>query len=258
MVLLGQLKLADSHGNPVLQGRPLRNRFSRQSGTDLRKDPGIAKGASADHQAVSPGPFGAAKGRFRTGNIAIGNHGYGQLLLHLPNGIPVRNAGIELTSGAPVNGDHGRAAVFHPSGKIQHVDAPLVPAQAALDCHWHRNRPHHGFHNSSRQLRITHQSGAIPGIGDLRHGAAHIDVQKITAGNLQGQPGPLCHGSRVIAEYLGSADASGILTQKLCGFLVLVDQCPGGNHLRHRYPRPQLGADGPEGPVRHTGQGGKE
>ena len=153
---------------------------------------------------------------------------------------------------------HGCAAVLHPLGKVQHVDAALVPAQAALDGDRHVHRLSHRFHDLSRQLRSTHQAAAVAGIGHLGHGAAHVNVQKVTAGNFQSQHRRLGHDLRVVAEYLRAADAARIFSQELGAFLVLIHQRPGGYHLRHGHIRSQLRADGSESPIRNPRHGGEE
>ena len=258
MILLRQLKLFHSHRDAVCQAGTSGVFSPMKCCPDLLKNPGVAKDAAPDHQAVGPGALQAANRRVSIRDIAVGNHRDRQLLLDLVNHIPVGSAGIEHTAGAPVDGYHGRAAVLHSFGKVQHVDAALVPAKAAFHGDRDIHRLHHRFHDFPRQLRGTHQTAAVAGIGHLGHGTAHVDVQKITAGDFQRQHRGPGHDLRVVAENLRAADAAFVFPKELDAFLVLIHQRPGGHHFRHGHVRSQPGADGAEGPVRDPGHGGKE
>ena len=210
VVLLRQLKLLHSHCDPVFETRPL-VALPSHSRLDLRKDPGIAKGTAAHHNAVCAGSLQAFHGSLPVGDIAVGDHRDVQLIFYLVNGVPVSHAGIEHGFGSAVDGDQVSACLLHPSGKIQIIEVSLVPAQAAF----HRHRYVHRFFNScddlSCQFRGPHQAGAVTVVGDLRHRAAHVDIDKITAGDLQRQLSAPGHDLGIVAENLGTADAAGIL-----------------------------------------------
>ena len=258
MVFLGKLKLPHRHRQPVFETGASGVFLPGEGGVDLLKNPGVAEHTAADHQSVRAGAFQAPYRRLAAGNIPVGNDGDGQLLLDLADGVPVGGAAVEHTPGAPVYRHHGRTAVLHAPGKVQHVDAALVPAQAAFNRDGHVHRFDHGLHDLPRQLRRAHQAAAVAVVRNLGHGAAHVDVQKITAGNFQRQPRPLRHGVRVVAENLCAADAARIFPKQFGAFGIPVHQRPGGHHFRHGDPRPQFGADGAESPVRDPGHGRKE
>ena len=258
VILLRQPELLQSHGNAVGKAGTARIILSIQRCPHFLKNPGVTEYAASDHQAVGPCAFQAAHCRVPAANIAVGNDRNRQLLPDLVNHIPVGDAGIEHTAGAPVDGHHGRAAVLHAFGEVQHIDAALVPAKAALDSDRHVHCLHHRFDNIPCQLRGAHQAAAIAGIRDFRHGTAHVDVQKVTAGDFQRQYRTLRHDLRVIAKNLRAADAALVLSQQLGALFVLIHQRPGGHHLCHGHIRSQPGADGSKSPVRNPRHGGQE
>ena len=59
VILSGQLQLPYRHIDPLCQRRALRYGFSFQRSLDLREDPRISKGGSADHNAVGTGTLQA-------------------------------------------------------------------------------------------------------------------------------------------------------------------------------------------------------
>ena len=152
-----------------------------------------------------------------------------------------------------MDGDHGRTVVLHPLGKIQHIDGALVPTQTAFYRHRHIHRLDNSGKNFSCQLRSAHETAAITGIGDFGHGATHIDVQKITAGDLKSQSCTLGHHIRVVAKDLRAAKTSLVLLEQCGAFLILVHQRPGGHHFRDRDICTQLSTHRAERQIRHAG-----
>ena len=148
---------------------------------------------------------------------------------------------------------HGCATIFHALGKVQHIDAALIPAKTAFD----RDRYIHCFHNSLDdlpcQLRCTHQAAAIAGIGNLGHGTAHININKITAGDIQSKLRTFGHDLRIITKDLSAAHTGICLTKQCCAFLIFIAQGTGRNHLCDRKLGAKLRADIAERPVGHTG-----
>ena len=170
--------------------------------------------------------------------------------------IPVGNAGVEHASGSAVDGDGLRAIILHPGSKVQHIHIPLVPAQTALNGHRNLHRITHRPNNPAGQLRLLHQAAAVAVLGDFGHGTSHVDINKITAGNLCGHHSGLRHNGRIVAENLRTAD-TGIPFQQSPAFLILIHQRPAGHHFGHGHAGTHLCTDGPECQIRHTRHGRK-
>ena len=79
-----------------------------------------------------------------------------------------------------------------------------------------------------------------------------------SSGDLQRQSGSFRHDGRVIAENLSAAEAAFILPQELSALLILIHQCPGGYHFRHRHTGTKLRTDSAVGPVGNSGHGSQE
>ena len=147
------------------------------------------------------------------------------------------------------------AVVLEDLGQFHHIDAAPVPAQSGFHRHRHIHGVSHRPDNAPSQSRVLHQGAAVAVVDDFGHGAAHIEIEKITAGVGQGQFGSLGHDLRIVAENLCATQACRRFFQKADAFFILIDQGTGGHHLRHRHRRPHPGADGPEGQIRDAGHG---
>ena len=158
-----------------------------------------------------------------------------------------------------MDGHGGHPHILHAPGKLHTVDGALVPAQTEF----HGDRlaggpPHHGGGHSGSLLRVLHQGGAIPGPGDFGHGTAHVDVDDVRPGLLQGQGSALLHGGLVAAENL---DGTGVLSlaqgEEGGGLFISIAQGLGADHLGDGVTAGQLPAYGAEGHVgdpRHGSQ----
>ena len=109
---------------------------------------------------------------------------------------------------------HGRRpGRFHELRQLRRVAAALVPALAHLHRHRHGNGLHDRLHDPRGPFRVAHEGAAVAVVHDLRHRAAHVDVEKIRAGQLQRKGRSLRHHGRFVPEDLRAADAAVRLTQ---------------------------------------------
>ena len=148
----------------------------------------------------------------------------------------------------------GHAGGLQRFGKLHAVAAAHVPAPAELGGDGDVYGFHHSLHNAAGLLRVFHQRGAVAVVDDLCHGAAHVDVDDVRPGVLQGDLGGLRHADGVAAEDL---HRRGMLTGKLlqqgkCLFIAIA-QGLGGDQLRDGVTRAQLGTDLAEGHIGHAG-----
>ena len=107
-----------------------------------------------------------------------------------------------------------------------------------------------------RLVRVPHQARAVPGVGHLGHGAAHVDVDEVRPGHLVGDGGRLLHAHQVAAEDLGGG---GVLPlpqlEQGNGLFILKAQGLGTDHFGTGQPCPLLPADGAERQVCHPAMG---
>ena len=249
LVLGGQFKLTHGGVAPLGQGREGRNGPPVYGGLGLLEDPGVAEDTPGNHNPVCPGVAEDTRGILAGEDVSVGDDGDGQGLFHSPNPVPVGGAGIHLHLGPPVEGDGGDPQVLQALGQFQADDVSLVPAQA----HFHGDGDLAGsFPNGLRHpagfVQVPEQAGAVPVVGDLGDGAAHVDVDDIWVGHLPHNGGALLHTGQVAAKDL---HACWMLVfpqpHQGQGLLVLVAQGLGAHHLRYGIARPQLPADGPKG-----------
>ena len=243
---------------PLGKRRLGRDGLARDGSVGLPEKPGVSEDAPADHTEVRAGILQDV-GRVLPGeDIAVCGDGDLHRLLHFPDDVPVGPAGVHLHPGAAVDADGVRPGAFQSAGKVHGVDAAPVPALAEFHRHGHGNSFLHRLHDPSRQGRVLHEGGAVPGLHDLAHGTAHVDIQNVRAGELQCQLCPLGHDLRLVAEDLHGPGA--FLRQAVeqgFGLLVPVHQGLGGDHLRGAQRRPFPAAEGAEGKVRHPRHGGQ-
>ena len=245
--------LTDGRIHPLAERRQRRFSLSGDRGVGLREEPGVAEGAAADHAQVRAGVAQDVRG-VRTGeDIAVGDDGDGDGCLDSADDVPVRPARVHLRPRAPVHRDRGGPGGFTDFGEFHRVDAAAVPAFAELDGHGPVRRAAYGLDDAPGQVRITHQGRAVPGPDDLAHGAAHVDVQNVRAGERERHGRRLRHDLRLVTEDLrgGRVLVFGHIEQGL-GLLVPVDQRLRADHLRRGQGRALRPAEGAEGKVRHA------
>ena len=246
------------HGgvHPLRKRRRRRDGLAGDSGVCLPEEPGVAEGAPAHGAEIRSG-VAQDVGRVLAGeNVPVCDDGDLHRLLDLADDVPVRLAGVHLYPGAAVDAESVRPGALQHPGKFHRVHAAPVPALAEL----HRDGDGHGLlhrlHDLPGQLRRAHQGGAVPGFHDLPHGAAHVDVQELRAGELQRHGRGLGQHLRLVAEELHRQGA--LLRQAVeqgLGLFVPVAERPGGDHLRDGKGGALLPAEGAEGEVRHSRHG---
>ena len=97
-----------------------------------------------------------------------------------------------------------------------------------------------------------------PALGHLGHRAAHVDVDDVRPGLLQGQGGPLFHTGLVAAKDLdGGGPFPRPQLQQGGGLFIPIAQGLGADHLSDGVAAGQLPAHGAEGQVGHPGHGGQ-
>ena len=193
------------------------------------------------------------------GDVAVGRHRDGDGLLDRADDVPVGLAGVHLHAGAPVHRQGRRAGLLGHAGEGHGVDAAPVPALAELHRHRHADALAHRLDDARGALHIAHQGRAVPGLDDLAHGAAHVDIHDLRAGERQRQGRGLGHDLRLMAEDL---HRGGMLPLRQVaesfGLFVPVAQGAGGDHLRGGQGGALLPAEGAEGEIRHPRHGGQQ
>ena len=103
-----------------------------------------------------------------------------------------------------------------------------------------------------RQLRILHQRRAFTVIDNLRHRAAHIEINHIRTAGLY-HACSLCQLRRHTAEKLDSRRTLAVINTQHFGSLdVFIQQALGAHHLRHRHAAAQTAADQAERQIRNA------
>ena len=191
--------------------------------------------------------------------VAVRKNGNVHSALYVADNVPVGNAGIHLHSGASVNGNSGRACLLTHFRKFNGVCAALIPALAELDGDRNTCAADNRLNNFLSLVYILHKGAAVAAGDDLADGAAHVDVNNISAGDFLGYPRSLFHDLGVVSEDLSGA---GMLVfrnlKKAFGFLVVIYESLCTYHFRAGIGSAVLPAYLPEGKVRyprHRGEG---
>ena len=131
-----------------------------------------------------------------------------------------------------------------------------APAELGGDRHGHGLDDR--LHDAARLFRIFHQRSAVAVVDDFGHGTAHVDVDDVGAGMLNGDLSGLCHADRVTAENLyGGGVLAGELLQQRKRLFIVIAQGLGRDQLRNGVTGAQLGTDLAEGHIRYAGHGGQ-
>lgn len=84
--------------------------------SDLREDPWVAHGGAPHHRGGTSSLFGDADGITRVPNVAVADDRDAELAREHTNDAPIRDAFIEVTAPARMNGDKVRACFFDDLG----------------------------------------------------------------------------------------------------------------------------------------------
>jgi len=186
----------------LFQRRQRRYGLTGYRGGAAAENPRISESAPGGHGKIAAGVaqnMGGVLG-FKYVSVGDGRNIHGAP--DVPYNIPVGPPSVHLHTGSAVDGDGGRAGALAHFCKFHGVNAAAVEALAELDGNRHVHRLRHAGDYSGGQRGIPHQSGAVAGFDDLSDWAAHIDVQNISAGDVQCQPGGLGHDLGFVAEDL--------------------------------------------------------
>ena len=138
-------------------------------------------------------------------------------------------------------------------GKLHGVDTALVPAAAHFRRDGHLDGAHDRLGNARGLFGIFHQRAAVAVFDDLAHGAAHVDIQDVRAGNFDRHLRSLGHAVHIAAKDLrGKRLFARKRTKQLRGLRVVVAQRLGAHKLCDGVARAFFGADLAECSVRHA------
>ena len=223
----------------ALFARDLAGRAARHQVARLRQDPRVAQHAAAHEHAAHAGAH-ARDDVFGLDAVAGSEHRNRHRLRHHRHQVPVRHPAVALLRRAPMHRDRRRAGALDMPGQLRRVDLPVVPPLA----HLHRDGDGHRLRHRRDDLRgvrrLAHEAAARVVLGDLRHRAAHVDVDDVGA-HLLDHARRFGHPRRLAAEDL---DGDGPLLFGVLGVLEraidAAHQPLAADHLGHDEAAPTL------------------
>ncbi len=175
----------------------LRRHGARRSSIDqigrVRQDPRIPEHASAHEHALDAG-LHATDDLLGFDAVAAAEDRNRQVVRNRCDQIPIGSAGVALRGGAPVNGNGCGAGVFDHLRQRRRIPLVVVPARSHLHGHGNADRPGHRRDHTGRVRRLAHQAAAGIVLRDLRHRAAHVDVDDVGAHAFD----DLCSGGHLV------------------------------------------------------------
>ena len=236
----------------LLQRRRLRQRLAVQCCRQCGKQPRVAVSAATNHQAVAACLLQHPQSVCYRKDIAVAKHRHIHCLLYVGNNAPVSLALVKLLACTSVYGNSAHACCLHGTRNLHRVAVGIVPARAELYRHRNLDSLHHRRQNIMRQLRILHQRRAFAVIDNLRHRAAHIEINHISAAGLY-HACSLGQLRRHAAEKLNRRRTLAVIDTQHFGSLdVFVQQTLGTHHLRHRHTAAQTAADQAKRQIRNA------
>ena len=171
---------------------------------------------------------------------------------HARDELPVREPRVGLRRRPSVHRHRCRAGVLNPPGQVRRVELVRIPARAHLDRDRNLHRLRHRAHDARRVLGLAHQAAAGVVLGDLRHRAAHVDVDDVGAHALDDLRG----GRHLLGIAAEDLDRDRPLFLGVLGVLErpidAAHEPLGADHLGHDEPATAFALDEPaEGSVRH-------
>ena len=188
-----------------------------------------------------------------TGDVAIDDNRDRDRILDLAYSRPIRPAGIELTTGAAVDGDHADAGLLGDAGDGWRIAARFVPAKADLEGDRQINGADDRLENPSDQRLIAHQRRSRLPVDHLFDRAPHIDVDD--GGTPVGvEPSRLGDRFRVATGKLNRhRELLGLGMAKLDGLCRPADHCLARYHLGNHQARAQALDQAPEREIGDAG-----
>ena len=161
-------------------GRLREDRAVFEEGVDLFEDPGVARGASADHDGGRTGLLEHGLCGGAVPYIAVGYDGDGHRVHNGFDGAAVDGRRIHLVLRPAVYREGCDARVFEAFREVHTDEVVRVPAGAHLDGDRLVDRLHDRSGDGHRKVRVSQQGRAGVVAGDLRRGAAHVEVDGLT------------------------------------------------------------------------------
>ena len=171
--------------------------------------------------------------------------------------IPVGGAAVALGGSPAVHGHRGGPGIFEHLRERRRVALPVVPSGPHLHRHRNRDRLRHRADHGGRMLRLAHEAAARIVLRDLRHRAAHVDIDDVGAelfDDLRGRR----HLFGIAAEDLNRDRPLllGVLRVLECP-IDAADEPLGADHLGHHETAAAMALhETAEGRVGHAGHGG--
>ncbi len=154
-----------------------------------------------------------------------------------------------------MDGQRVDALVLGDPRDLDGVQHALVPPAADLGRQRDRDRLAHGAKDHRRPPRIAHERRPLALGHDLRHRAAHVEVDRVGARRLQ-PPRRLREHVGIGAQQLhGERPLLGQVARDLAGVGVVLDEGAGVDLLAGEEPRAALARDEPEGDVGYARHG---
>ena len=236
--------------------RTLRLRLTPVKRFALPEDPGVAERASRDDRQVAARLFQHPQGVLRGEDVSVARHRDVERVLDPADDAPVGLAAVILLPRAPVHGDHRSARFLHAQGERHRVHRMgFVETDAHLDGDRFAGRFHRRLHQFLCQRRALQQRRTFAVLDDLRHGAAHVEVDADVRAVFQLFRRELQH------QWFGTEQLDAHRTfalmdaQQVFRVGVAVIQPLRGDHLREGHRSALFEADAPERAVRHPRQG---
>ena len=224
---------------------------------DLRQQPRPPLRPTPNHHAVCARQAQRCPGLFATDDVAIGDDGDIHCLFHRADRSPIGAALVELTAGAPVDGDHLHARVLGPFRDWRGVEHIVVPAEPGFECNRHVDRADHRFDQPQRVIGRFHQCRAGGALRHLFGRAAHVNVDDPRAHRLDHPRGFGHRFGLAPCKLDGGADDIQPQLRFLPRAGAAAEQFLAGDHLGHDQSGPESrheAAIGQIGDPRHRGE----
>jgi len=167
----------------------------------LVEDPRPADSPPRDHHPRTPRVLEDRLRHRGAEHIATGDDRNAQHLHKAPRAPMVGLAGEALGDGPGMHRDRRHADLLKARPQLQVALIAVVAPGADLARHRHPGRLHNGLRDGHCAVRVAHEGRPAPGLEDLRHGAAHVDVDDVRARAFQVGDG-IGHGLGLGAEDL--------------------------------------------------------
>lgn len=160
---------------------------------DLAYEPRPAEARAPHHDGGGTGRIETPPGVGDRADVSVGDHRNPPRGCDRGDGAPVRDALVELLSGATVHRDRAGPERLRPSGEFGGVEVGVVPSEPHLDREGHGCGRRDRADDFGRKFEVAHQRRAGVAAGDALRRASHVDVDDVGAAR-RCEPGGLGHG----------------------------------------------------------------